>query len=155
MIFISVVHGMWQAVDLIWGWFLLLRPRPETQSVLLWIKLPVMALMINIRLNQATFVWPGVGNTKAMMTEIGLITNLHIYYMLTIALWSLNMINAVNMPLKLLVTCPLAHCTGAPGPGCLKLEKVNYFEAHFSGLSSKVWESCCEMSRSTHTALAV
>ena len=46
-----------------------------------------MALMINIRLNQATFVWPGVGNTKpAMMTEIGLITNLHIYYMLTIAL---------------------------------------------------------------------
>ena len=45
-----------------------------------------MALMINIRLNQATFVWPGIGNTKAMMTEIGLITNLHIYYMLTIAL---------------------------------------------------------------------
>ena len=45
-----------------------------------------MALMINIRLNQATFVWPGVGNTGAMMTEIGLITNLHIYYMLTIAL---------------------------------------------------------------------
>ena len=35
MIFISVVHGMWQAVDLISGWFLLLRPRPETQSVLL------------------------------------------------------------------------------------------------------------------------
>ena len=35
----------------------------EPQSVLLWIKLPVMALMINIRLNQATFVWPRVGNT--------------------------------------------------------------------------------------------
>ena len=162
MIIISVVHGMCQAVDLISGPFLLLRPRPETQSVLLWIKLPVMALMITIRLNQATFVWPGVRQHRPN-ADRDRAHNEFAY-----------LLHVNNSPLKSendkcsehafkivsdLPTTTLHWGMGLPALaarwGSLKLEKVNYFEAHFSGLSSKVWESCCEMSRSTHTALAV